>query len=270
MSGRRWGWRSLSALLSWIVNPGPKHGSAPWPWFSEMSLQVHNLKGHFYSLSLLHFAHITIHIFSASQDSTSLPKQDFAFKKKWWIFINKLHGRKMEDCKKIKKVKRRRDERSKKKRRKRDAGKWWHYEYTLCSKLSDLNLHILGNVEVSQMFCMTRTIISMRKSRVKQIKGSSQIDKTCKRHRQDSNPEVFNSRSSGISAVLQPQGNCIYMEGVITWTICNQEDKCLPQMFHRFLYLKSRYGLWPFSAPWTCGKSRAPFTVLLQWWGSSK
>lgn len=39
---------------NWIINPQPKLTTA---WSSKMSLHVHNLKGHFYLLSILHFAH---------------------------------------------------------------------------------------------------------------------------------------------------------------------------------------------------------------------
>lgn len=37
---------------NWIINLQPKLTTA---WSSKMSLHVHNLKGHFYLLSILHF-----------------------------------------------------------------------------------------------------------------------------------------------------------------------------------------------------------------------
>lgn len=43
------------AAENWIINLQPKLMTSSWS--PKMSLHVRNLKGHFYLLSILHFAH---------------------------------------------------------------------------------------------------------------------------------------------------------------------------------------------------------------------
>lgn len=81
----------------------------------------------------------------------------------------------------MKKRERRREGRSKKERQASRT----YYDYALCSKCSALKIHILQNVKASQIVCQSFIIIPKRKTRLKQIIGFSQVDKTCKRHKQD-------------------------------------------------------------------------------------
>ena len=67
-----------------------------------------------------------------------------------------------------------------------------------------------ARVLASQIICQSFIIIPKRKTRFKQIIGFSQVDKTCKRHKQDWNLEAFNFKSSEMSTVLHHQKNCLY------------------------------------------------------------